>query len=1078
VRYWAGIVIIFASSLSVFGAGRPDRWAVILEEPPLLRQVSSRAALRQAEANAPRRRIERAQAAVRSAIQQSGVRVTGSTNTLIDALYVSASAEQAAALRSIPGVGGVVKMRAIKRHLNKALDLVNVPAAWSALGGQQNAGAGTKIGILDTGIDQTHPAFNGAGLSAPSGFPKCSGQDCDYTNAKVIVARSYVRTLAVFDGTPEGSRPDDLSPRDRVGHGTAMAMIAAGATVTGPAATITGVAPRAWLGNYKIFGSPGVNDVTFADVVTQALEDAFQDGMDVVTLSLGLPALWPATSQGAVCGNTAGTPCDPFASAVEAAASGGLVIVASAGNDGDLGSTPNLNSIDSPGDAPSVITVGATTNAHTFFQTARIAGGSSLDPIYMRLTDGPPISQPLQAPVVDVSTLGGDGTACAALPSGSLAGSIALVLRTANCTSTTVIGNAQNAGAVAVVIYRDQGNMPYRATGFTQTGIPSAVIGLNTGTALKSYIASHAGAQLILDPSFTEYTGSDFVVPDQIAYFSSEGPSIDLLIKPEIVAPGTGLYVATQNYDPNGDMYDATRFTVQQGTSFAAALVAGSVALAKQHLPNATAAQLKSAVVNTADPSNIVDFDTNLNPVPARVTGMGAGKLNAGNAVKTTITASPATISFGGVSGGALPSITMTVANLGSAAASLALTVNQRDADSRAQVSISPATLQLGPGQSAPVTVKLTGSNPQAGSYEGAISIKGGPVDIRVPYLYLSGSGTAANVSQLQGFDWISTPGSKVEFDFKVLDRYGVPVQNFAHQWAPSAWIDTQQGASKTTDALGIGYAVIDVPSQTGDQTVQATVGNFGTLKFPGHVFPTPTLQASGIVNAASGQQGQGIAPGSYISIFGSGLSPAFRVFGSPYLPVSLAGVSVSFDAQQSGISVPGHIQFVSDGQVNVQVPWELQGLNTVKVKVSIGNAQTAVVDLPLAPYSPALFEYTDAGNRLAAALDENNHVVGSGNPVQRGHVLQLYVNGLGPVDNQPASGGIATGQPLSTTRVQPSVTIGGQPATVSFSGLAPFTVGLYQVNVTVPQSAGTGMQPVVITAGTVTSKPSNVFVQ
>jgi minor extracellular serine protease Vpr len=168
----------------------------------------------------------------------------------------------------------------------------------------------------------------------------------------------------------------------------------------------------------------------------------------------------------------------------------------------------------------------------------------------------------------------------------------------------------------------------------------------------------------------------------------------------------------------------------------------------------------------------------------------------------------------------------------------------------------------------------------------------------------------------------------------------------------------------------------------------------------------------------------------------------------------------------------------VSDGQVNVQVPWELQGLNTVKVKVSIGNAQTAVVDLPLAPYSPALFEYTDAGNRLAAALDENNHVVGSGNPVQRGHVLQLYVNGLGPVDNQPASGEIATGQPLSTTRVQPSVTIGGQPATVSFSGLAPFTVGLYQVNVTVPQSAGTGMQPVVITAGTVTSKPSNVFVQ
>src|ERR1019366_6384191 len=121
----------------------------------------------------------------------------------------------------------------LKPLLNAAVNLVGVPAAWSAVGGSANAGAGVKIGVIDTGIDQNHPGFRDDGFTPPAGFPK---GDTGYTNNKVIVARSYISFLV--DSDPTYSTPDDLSPRDRQGHGTAIAMIAAGVQNTGPLGSI------------------------------------------------------------------------------------------------------------------------------------------------------------------------------------------------------------------------------------------------------------------------------------------------------------------------------------------------------------------------------------------------------------------------------------------------------------------------------------------------------------------------------------------------------------------------------------------------------------------------------------------------------------------------------------------------------------------------------------------------------------------------------------------------------------------------------------------------------------------------
>src|SRR5205085_6299870 len=133
----------------------------------------------------------------------------------------------------IPGVSYVVPVAKARPTLDRAVGLMNVPGAWSALGGASQAGAGMKIGIIDSGIDQNHPGFQDATLTPPPGFPK---GDTAYTNTKVIVARSYVQQdlapgFAAFpDQTDPASfsQPDDCTPRDRIGHGTAIAMIAAG----------------------------------------------------------------------------------------------------------------------------------------------------------------------------------------------------------------------------------------------------------------------------------------------------------------------------------------------------------------------------------------------------------------------------------------------------------------------------------------------------------------------------------------------------------------------------------------------------------------------------------------------------------------------------------------------------------------------------------------------------------------------------------------------------------------------------------------------------------------------------------
>jgi len=188
----------------------------------------------------------------------------------------------------------------------------------------------------------------------------------------------------------------------------------------------------------------------------------------------------------------------------------------------------------------------------------------------------------------------------------------------------------------------------------------------------------------------------------------------------------------------------------------------------------------------------------------------------------------------------------------------------------------------------------------------------------------------------------------------------------------------------------------------------------------------------------------------------------------------------VSFDVPSTNLSLPGRLIYVSPGQVNLQIPWELQGQTSAQIKVTIEDSQGPLYTLPLTNFSPAFFEYTETGTTrlLLAALDSANRLISSTHPAQPGQVVQLYANGLGPVDNQPPTGEPASASPLSHTLTLPAVTIAGQAATVQFSGLAPGFPGLYQVNVEVPAGVPSGVQLVVLKINGVDSPAANLPVQ
>jgi hypothetical protein len=347
----AGLALLVTTGGGSLRASAATQVVVELTAPPLAR----------AHGPAAVRRVETQQRRFVAALSRAvpGASVHWRYRLVANGLAVVLPAADVPRLRRLPGVRQV--FGSTTYHVLAGPDAATIRAR--ELTGSQlpNAGAGIKIGIIDDGVDQRHAFFDPSGYAMPAGFPK--GQTA-FTTAKVIVARAFPPPKATWRNA---DRPFDP---EQSGHATHVAGIAAGnANTLANGLRISGIAPRAYIGNYKALTIPTESGLGLngnAPEIVAAIEAAVADGMDVINLSLGEPEIEPSR--------------DLVALALDAAASAGVVPVVAAGNDfDDFG----RGSLGSPGSAAAAITVGATTSGDTPSMASFSSAGPT--PISLRL---------------------------------------------------------------------------------------------------------------------------------------------------------------------------------------------------------------------------------------------------------------------------------------------------------------------------------------------------------------------------------------------------------------------------------------------------------------------------------------------------------------------------------------------------------------------------------------------------------------------------------------------------------------------------------------------------------------------
>jgi uncharacterized protein (TIGR03437 family) len=240
-----------------------------------------------------------------------------------------------------------------------------------------------------------------------------------------------------------------------------------------------------------------------------------------------------------------------------------------------------------------------------------------------------------------------------------------------------------------------------------------------------------------------------------------------------------------------------------------------------------------------------------------------------------------------------------------------------------------------------------------------------------------------------------------------------------------------------------------------------------------------PAVPGNGTINDAGFTGGMAVAPGSIAASFGSSLAIGNNVF-TTLPPVNLGGSSVLFNG-----TTAAPLFFSSPQQINMQIPWEAAGMEQAYATFTAAGGTSAPVTVPIQPFAPGVFTLTAAGQGAIEIITGPVAApVGSipglaTQPATQGDYLTIYCTGLGAVTNQPATGAAAPLSPYSQTTTPVTVTIGGVPATVSFAGLTPTYVGLYQVNVQVPPGVPTGAAvPVVVSIGGQSSNITTIAVR
>jgi minor extracellular serine protease Vpr len=690
--------------------------------------------LQSTEALAYRKSLILAQnAMIKNLSALEGVEILGSVDTVMNAVMVRAPVNQYERIRRMSGIKKIYFSHLRKMLLDTSATIVNAQTLWTKVGGKTQAGKGIKIGIIDTGIDISNPMFSGTSFSMPAGYPKGdSAYTGSYTNNKVIAVRNYTSYF------PYPSLQTVKTPIDEVGHGSFVAGVAAGNETAAPLATISGMAPGAYLGNYKIFGTPGVNDSTTTEAIIAAVEDAVNDGMDVINLSLGaLDYLLPSE--------------DPEIAVIENAINAGVLVVVAAGNDGSI-----THTIGNPAGAPDAIAVGAVTNSRTFASQVHVIAPAPIPTDLANIAyedgNGPITAAVSSSTIVDVENLDGDGFGCSSFPSSSLSGKIAFIERGGTgtaCTFATKVSNATAAGAKGAIVYNNvSGADAISMGGLGSTTIRAVMISNPKGLALKSFIVAHSGSAMasIDDANTLVETPT---TPGVLASFSAVGPAPDFGIKPDLVAVGVNVYSAAQNDNSSGALYDSSRFTLSQGTSFSAPMVAGAAAALMEIYPSFTPLEIKSLLTSTANR----DITTEEGNAP-NVLQAGSGLLDMGSAASAGAVFNPTNLNFGVQSYTETFSLSRTFTIKNTSSSSDQFTISFEPIVAGPTLSLSQdATGSLSPGGTAGITVSLQISPPLSGGFQGFVVVRSSTTSslYRIPYwagLYAPNSNRVLTVSK------------------------------------------------------------------------------------------------------------------------------------------------------------------------------------------------------------------------------------------------------------------------------------------------------------------------------------------
>jgi minor extracellular serine protease Vpr len=524
-----------------------DLWFVEFETSP-----RARGGAPAAQAN------ERAQLDAQARSQGVDIETQRDFGQLWNGLSVEASSSAADQIRGFDGVRAVYPVAIVDAPepqeagpaMASALEMTGANAAQSELGA---TGEDVSIAIIDTGIDYTHPDLGGDGEPATI---LADEETREMDHPRISHGWDYVgdEFNPADPAAPQVPAPGP-DPIDVEGHGTHVAGIAAASAADDDG--VTGVAPAATLGAYKVFG-PGS---TTADVIVEALEDAYADGFDVINMSLGAAFVWGQDY--------------PTTRVSNELANEGVVVVNSAGNSGADGAW----TLSAPANAHDVISVASVENlefAADYFDV--LVDGDEEQPVaYMTMPAAPAPpeegeSAPLELvgnhPVADDDD-SGDDSRLGCEPGdydGFSAGNVAVVERGV-CTFASKYDNAVAAGASGIVIYNNAPGL-FAGGGIVAQEPWAAAVSQADGLLLVGLLQADETVTL----SFAE---GEILVPNPsagvLSTFSSWGQDVELEFGPSVAAPG-GMIESTYPLTLGG-------YATISGTSMAAPHVAGAAAL-------------------------------------------------------------------------------------------------------------------------------------------------------------------------------------------------------------------------------------------------------------------------------------------------------------------------------------------------------------------------------------------------------------------------------------------------------------------------------------------------------------------